>query len=111
MKNILKHGDFMASIHFDSSTEFLYGKVEGIDDSLTFEGSSVDELKIAFTEAIEDYIDICSKIGKNPHRSYKGSFNIRIKSELHKQAAFRSVELGMSLNQLVETAISKYIEA
>ncbi|TDI71835.1 MAG: type II toxin-antitoxin system HicB family antitoxin [Bacteroidetes bacterium] len=110
MKNILKHGDFMASIHFDSSTELLYGKVEGIDDSLTFEGNSVDELKIAFTEAIEDYIDICSKIGKNPHRSYKGSFNIRIKSGLHKKAAFRSVELGISLNQLVEKAISNFIE-
>ncbi len=110
MKNILKYGDFVASIHLDSNTELLYGKVEGIDDSLTFEGSSVDELRTAFKEAIEDYIEICSKIGKNPHRSYKGSFNIRIKPGLHKKAAFRSVELGMSLNQLVEKAISNFIE-
>lgn len=64
MKNILKHGDFVASIHFGSNTELLFGKVEGVDDYLTFEGSSVDELKIAITEAIENYIDICSKIGK-----------------------------------------------
>jgi predicted HicB family RNase H-like nuclease len=110
MKNVLKYKDYVASIYFDSLSELLYGKVEGLDDSITFEGKSVDQLKKSFEEAVEDYIKICSKIGKQPHRSYKGSFNIRIKPALHKKAAYRCVEQGISLNQLVEKAILKYIE-
>jgi predicted HicB family RNase H-like nuclease len=42
-------------------------------------------------------------------KSYKGSFNIRIDPDLHKKAAMLSANLGLSLNQLVEEAIQKYL--
>ncbi len=109
MKDVLKYKDFVASVHFSSEDEVFHGKIKGIDDSITFEGETVEALKKAFEEAVEDYIEICIQIGKDPHKSYKGSFNIRIKPELHKKAAFRSLELGLSLNQFVEKAISKLI--
>jgi predicted HicB family RNase H-like nuclease len=83
--------------------------VQGIDDSITFEGNSVAKLKRAFKEAIDDYIEICAETDKDPHKSYKGSFNIRIKPELHKKAAYKSLEQGISLNQLVERALMKYL--
>jgi predicted HicB family RNase H-like nuclease len=109
MKDVIKYKDFVASVHFSSEDEVFHGKIEGIDDSITFEGGSVKALKDAFIEAVNDYLEICREIGKDPHKSYKGSFNIRIKPDLHKQAAYKSVELGLSLNQLVEEAISSYI--
>ena len=109
MKDVIKYKEFVASVHFSSDDEVFYGKIEGIDDSITFEGETVIALKKAFEEAAEDYLEICQQIDKDPHKSYKGSFNIRIKPDLHKKAAFRSLELGMSLNQFVEKAISKFI--
>jgi len=109
MKDSLKYKDFVASVHFSSEDDVFHGKIEGIDDSITFEGKTVKALKKAFEEAVEDYLDVCKQIDKDPHKSYKGSFNVRIKPELHKKAAFRSLELGMSLNQFVEKAISKLI--
>jgi len=109
MKDILKYKDFVATVHFSTEDEVFHGKIEGIDDSITFEGDSVDALKKAFEEAAEDYLDICSQIEKDPNKSYRGSFNVRIKPELHKRAAFKSIELGISLNQLVEKAISRLI--
>ena len=109
MKDVLKFKDFVASVHFSAEDEVFHGKIEGIDDSITFEGETVVELKKAFEEAVEDYLEICTQIDKDPHKSYKGSFNIRIKPELHKKAAFKSLELGMSLNKFVEKAISKFI--
>jgi predicted HicB family RNase H-like nuclease len=39
-----------------------------------------------------------------------GSFNIRINPELHKKAAMKSIELGISLNQLVEEAITVWLK-
>lgn len=109
MKDTLKYKDYISSVHFSSEDEVFYGRIEGIDDSITFEGETVKELKKAFVDAVNDYIDICKENGKEPHKSYKGSFNVRIKPELHKKAAFRSIELGMSLNQLVEKAIASFI--
>ena len=111
MKDILKHKDFVASVHFSTEDDLFHGKIEGIDDSITFEGDAVVDLKKAFEEAIKDYLSICNQIDKDPHKSYKGSFNIRIKPELHKKAAFKCIELGISLNQFVEKAISKLISS
>lgn len=109
MNDILKYKDFLASVHFSMEDDIFHGKIEGIDDSITFEGDAVSSLKKAFEEAVIDYISICKNIGKDPNKSYKGSFNVRIKPELHKQASFKSLEKGVSLNQLVEEAISKYV--
>jgi predicted HicB family RNase H-like nuclease len=109
MKDILKYSDFVATVQFSAEDEVFYGKVQGIDDSITFEGNSVAKLKRAFKEAIDDYIEICAETDKDPHKSYKGSFNIRIKPELHKKAAYKSLEQGISLNQLVERALMKYL--
>ncbi len=109
MKDILKYNDFMASVHYSAEDEIFYGKIMGLDDSLTFEGKSVTALQKSFKETVEDYLVICKEIGKDPHKSYKGSFNVRIDPDLHKKAAVTSLELGISLNQLVEESISNYM--
>ena len=106
MKDILKHKDFIGTVHYSTEDEVFFGKLEGIDDLITFEGDNVDQLKKSFQEAVEDYLAICQSLGKAPHKSYKGTFNVRIKPNLHKLAAYKSVELGMSLNQFVEQAIN-----
>lgn len=110
MRDIISYKDFIGSLHFDSEDEIFYGKLEGIDDLVTFEGASVGELKSAFKEAVEDYLNICRETGKQVYKSFKGTFNIRINPELHKKAAKKSTELGISLNQLVERAITEMIE-
>jgi predicted HicB family RNase H-like nuclease len=106
MKDILKYKDFIGTVHYSTEDEVFFGKLEGIDDLITFEGNNVDQLKRSFQEAVEDYLAICKSVGKAPHKSYKGTFNVRIKPNLHKLAAYKSVELGMSLNQFVEQAIN-----
>jgi predicted HicB family RNase H-like nuclease len=109
MKDLMKYKNFTSTVHFSAEDEVFYGKVIGIDDSITFEGQSVKELKKAFKEAIDDYLLLCAQAGKDPHKSYKGSFNVRIKPEIHKKAAYKSMQLGISLNQFVEQAITKSI--
>ena len=110
MKDILKYQDFIGSVHYSTDDEVFFGKLEGIDDLITFEGNSVKELKSAFHEAVEDYLEICKEMGKQPEKSYKGTFNVRINPELHKTAARKSKELGISLNQFIEKAIHEIIK-
>jgi len=109
MKDVLKYKDFIATVHYSEEDEVLYGKIKGIDDSVTFEGSSVIQLKKAFKEAVHDYLILCDESGKDPHKSYKGSFNIRIDPGLHKKAVIQSVAKGISLNQYVEQAIQYFV--
>ncbi len=106
MKDILRYKEFIGTVHYSTDDEVFFGKLEGVDDLITFEGDNVDQLKKSFQEAVEDYLELCESVGKAPHKSYKGTFNVRIKPNLHKQAAYKSVELGLSLNQFVEEAIN-----
>ena len=109
MKDVIRYRDFVGSVHFSAKDDCFFGKIEGLDDLVTFEGRDVGELKRAFREAVEDYIDLCRRAGKPLFRSYGGTFNIRMPAELHRKAARKSVLLGISLNQLVQRAIEREV--
>jgi predicted HicB family RNase H-like nuclease len=109
MKDILLYKDFIGSVHFSAEDGVFFGKIEGINDLVTFEGITVEEIKNAFQEAVEDYIDICKQTGKSLQKSYKGNFNVRIAPELHKKAVQKSVIRGVSLNKLIQQAIEKEV--
>lgn len=100
----------LGNVGFRVENEAFYGKVEDVNDLVTFEGDSVKTLKESFVEAVEDYLETCREIGKEPQKSYKGSFNIRISSELHKKAAHFANKKRISLNDFVKKAISYAIE-
>ena len=55
MKDILTYKGFIGSVHFDSVGEIFHGKIEGINDLATFEGSNVKEITNNFHEAVDDY--------------------------------------------------------
>jgi predicted HicB family RNase H-like nuclease len=105
MNDILEYKGYYASLHFSSEDEVFYGKLLGIDDLVNFEGASVKELKKAFHEAVEDYLETCKELGKEPNKTYKGTFNIRITTDLHKEAAVFAASQNISLNDFVKTAI------
>lgn len=104
-RNVLTYKDYISTINFSSEDDLFHGKIEGIDDLVSFEGRSVEELKTAFEEAVEDYLETCQRIGKEPFKSYNGSFNIRIDPTLHQKAVRKAIIEGISLNKFVEKAI------
>ena len=110
MKDVMVYGDYIGSVHFSAEDEVFYGKIEGVNDLVTFEGRNVDELKNSFTEAVENYISICREEGREMSRTYKGTFNVRISPELHRKAVWVASLNGISLNQLIQNAIEHEIE-
>lgn len=107
MKDVLRYKDFVGSVRFSAADECFYGKIEGVEDLVTFEGRDVGELKRSFREAVEDYIRLCRKAGKAPQKSCRGSFNVRLTEELHQKAVRKSALLGISLNKLIQRAVEK----
>lgn len=110
-KDLITYNGFYGSVHYSSDDEVFYGKIEGVADLVTFEGDSVSALKNAFQESVEEYVSLCKKHKKPLMRSYKGSFNVRIDPSLHQRAALIASHEGISLNQLIQRAIEKEVEA
>ncbi len=109
MTDKLVYKEFIGSIHFSAEDSTFYGNVEGVNDLVTFEGNTVKKLQASFKEAVEDYLAICISNNKTPHKSFKGSFNVRISPELHAKAFKKAMLEGKSLNEFVETAIAHEI--
>ncbi len=110
MKNsILEYKGYHAKIEFDADTFVLRGKIEGINDFVNFESSDMVKIVEEFHNAVDDYLEFCKEVGKEPDKEYRGTFNVRITPELHRKLALRAFKEGESLNSLVEKSIEKYI--
>lgn len=109
MKNLLEYRGYHARIELSEEDNCFVGSVMGINDSLHFHGQTVAELKEAFQVCIDDYLEMCKAFGKTPEKEYKGSFNIRIPPELHKQLELAAAESGTTLNQYISKLLSSRI--
>ena len=110
MINTLNYKGFLGSVTFSAEDNIIHGKIECIEDLILFEGGSVIEIKNAFKEAVEDYIEICKKTNKPLMKSFRGSINLRVTPDLHQKVAKLAATKGISLNQLVQKAIENELE-
>ena len=106
--NIMEYKGYHTKIIFDAETCTLCGKIEGINDLVNFECKDVLKIEEEFHNAVDEYLEFCNEVGKKPEKEYKGSFNIRIKPELHKKLALEASKKELSLNAIVEMAIEEY---
>jgi len=105
MKDAMTYKGYIGLVRFSAKDEVFHGKIDAINDLIMFEGKSVQALKKAFHEAVDDYLETCRQMGREPNKPFKGSFNIRVPVELHRKAATTAARLGLSLNQLVQKAL------
>ena len=110
MKNTMSYKGYSGSVEFSDEDSVFFGRIIGINDRITYEGIDVKSLRNDFESAVEEYLETCSQLGKEPEKTYRGTFNIRIDPSLHKQLALFSVSNGKTLNATVEEAIQSYIK-
>ena len=93
MRNdVLEYKGYYAKIEFDATTHTLFGKIEGIQDLVTFESTSPTEIDAEFRAAVDDYLAFCEEVGKAPEKQYRGKFNVRIEPALKKQHVHKTLE-------------------
>ncbi|MDQ3108836.1 MAG: type II toxin-antitoxin system HicB family antitoxin [Bacteroidota bacterium] len=106
MENNLQYKEYIGTVDFSAEDEVFYGKVHGINDLVTFEGQSVQELKKAFKESVDDYLETCAQLKKDPNKTFKGSLNVRLSPELHQKAAVIASRKSITLNDFIKKAVS-----
>ena len=111
MHNMMEYKGYFGSAEYSAPDRCFHGKLEYIDDLVTFESDTVAGLEREFAAAVEDYIETCGNIGKEPEEPFGGFFDVRIPPELHRKAALIASQKGIAFDTFVETAIRHETEA
>ena len=96
--NTLTYKDYIGSVNFSEKDNVFFGKVEGINALVNFEG-----------ESVSDYLAYCEEEGIEPHKSYSGSLNVRISPEIHNKIAMLAKQAGISINAFIKEALEKQV--
>lgn len=105
----LRYKDFIGSIEANIEENCLHGKLLFINDLITYEAETLEDLKKEFINAINDYLETCKKLKRAPQKPFKGSLNVRIGADLHREVALHSALQGISLNEYIKNALSRQI--
>jgi predicted HicB family RNase H-like nuclease len=107
MTNIMNYKGYSARIEYDDDDGILFGQLAGISDGIGFHADSVEDLRLAFQEAVDDYLATCAKLGKEPQKAYSGKVMFRIDPEVHARAAKAAELAGKSLNEWAGEVLAK----
>jgi predicted HicB family RNase H-like nuclease len=107
--NVISYKGYSARIEYDGDDEIFFGQLLGIQDLVSFHADNVAELKTAFQESVDDYLETCRKLGKNPNKPYNGKMMFRVKPEVHAGAARAASLEGKSLNQWAEEVLAEAV--
>lgn len=109
--DLLQYRDYEGSTEIDAARDVCRGRILFINDLVTYEADSVRQLRKEFEAAVDDYIETCRLVGKEPQRPFKGLFNVRVSPELHRAAVVRATREGTTLNDVVVQALSAHLQA
>lgn len=109
--NTMTYKGYLGSVNYSDKDQVFFGKIEGINGVVNFEGESVKELTEAFHEAVDDYLAYCKDEGIEPDKSYSGVLNVRLTPSIHRQVAILARQAGVTLNAYIKDVLEKKLEA
>lgn len=104
---MMQYKGYIGNVSFDDNANIFHGHVIGLKDVITFQGTSVSELKQAFKESVDDYLSWCKERGEKPEKTYSGKLHLRLNPELHANLAIEAEKQGVSLNDFINNKLSK----
>ena len=96
MKKYFEFNGYLGSLETSIEDKCLYGRIEFINDLVTYQGNTISELEAAQS--------------KEPDRPFSGSFNIRIGSDLHRKVAIAAKQADRSLNDFIKQSLEQCID-
>jgi len=97
----MEYKDYKAIVEFDEVAELFHGEVITTKDVITFQGASVEDLKQAFVDSVDDYLSWCEEREEEPDRAFSGKFNLRISPETHRELTYLARKQNKSLNNFI----------
>ena len=107
---MMEYKGYVGKVEYDDEAGIFHGEVINLRDVITFQGDNVEELRQAFQDSVEDYLEFCSERNEEPEKPFSGKFIVRIPPELHRkiytQAKVANKSLNSWVNEVLETHTS-----
>jgi len=108
---MLSHKGYSGTVKFDADEEIFHGEVSGLRDVVTFQGRSVREIKRAFRDSIDDYLELCEQTGRSPDKPFSGRLIVRMPPDLHRALHDLAAAEQVSLNRAIVVRLEESLEA
>lgn len=95
---MMRYKGYLGAATVDDEAGVIRGKVVGIRDTITFQGTTVEEVRRAFRESVDDYLEFCASRGEAPDKPFSGRLLIRTKPSVHQAVSAAAQARGESLN-------------
>jgi len=106
----LKYKGYIGSVEYSGEDTCLFGKVLGMSkDMISYEGTTVEELRADFEAGIDSYLESCKTRGVEPRKAYSGTLNVRLTPEIHNKIANAAQETGITINAYIKNALENVL--
>jgi predicted HicB family RNase H-like nuclease len=104
---MLSYKGYTGHIEVDLDANILHGRVLDIKDTITFEGKTIEEVRQAFQDSIDDYLEFCAELGDEPNKPFSGKLPFRTTSDRHRLIYLAATKAGKSINAWMDDVLTQ----
>ena len=105
----MEYRGYIGKVEFDDEAGIFHGEVINMRDVITFQGLSVEEIRQAFKDSIEDYLEFCAERNEEPDKKFSGKLTLRLKPELHRKLYVKSHLDDKSINAWISEKLESAV--
>lgn len=102
---MMEYKGYIARVEFDNEADIFHGEVINLRDVITFQGRSVEQLRYAFRDSVDDYLNFCAERNEEPEKPFSGKFMVRVDPQLHRKIYLRAKMANKSLNSWISETL------
>jgi predicted HicB family RNase H-like nuclease len=106
---MLHHKGYIGVVEFDDEANIFHGEVLHLNDVITFQGTTVNEVRTAFVASVEEYLAFCAERGEEAEKPFSGQFVVRVSPELHRAVSAGARLQKTSINGFVTQAVQEQL--
>jgi predicted HicB family RNase H-like nuclease len=106
-RNLITYKGYTGEVRLDVEESILRGRIVNIDDVVTFQGRTIDEVKAEFVNSVDDYLDQCAELGEDPDKPFSGHLTLRMNPETHRVFHAYAKANGWSLNGVIVKVLDR----
>ena len=103
----MNHNGYIGQIDFDEEANLFHGQVINLRDVITFQGRSIDGLRQALADSVQDYLEFCAERGEAAEKPFSVKFVLRVPPELHRSMAIAAAREQKSLNAWAKEVLER----
>ena len=107
MKNSIMYKGYIGSVEYSAADDCLFGEICGINDIISYEGDSVEEIHNAFKEAVDDYLAHCKSIGKKPNKPYSKELVLHLEPDTYAKLSYKANKKNMKFEQYIGALLAE----